>query len=289
MQAPAHFSSTFFNYKGTHNVVPMAVCDAHYCFTLIDVGDAGRHSDGSVLCHSAFWQAMENGELSLPSDSNIEGILSPVPYFFVGNAAFPLKMYMLWPYPGRYLPDSKRIFNYCLPRARRIIENTFGIIAAKFRIFQRPIVASPEKVTCITKAACSLHNYLKLSEVCNVTSNWLYCPPGYIKYEDRDGNLIPGDCRQEAADGIRNIQRVGSNTHTASIISLSLSMIAACRKSTCCPLTFQSSFNLKVGPSWSHYVTLILRLHCANFVMWMHLHYVNDGLHYVKCAVWISY
>ena len=44
MQAPAHSCSTFYNYESTHSVVLMAVCDAHYCF--IDVGDAGRHSDG---------------------------------------------------------------------------------------------------------------------------------------------------------------------------------------------------------------------------------------------------
>ena len=55
MQAPARSSSTFYNYKGTHSVVLMAVCDAHYCFTIIDVGDAGRHSDGGVLSQSAFW------------------------------------------------------------------------------------------------------------------------------------------------------------------------------------------------------------------------------------------
>ena len=220
MQAPARSGSTFYNYKGTHSVVLMAVCDAHYCFTIIDVGDAGRHSDGGVLSHSAFGQAMENGQLSLPSESNVEGISSPIPYFFVGDAAFPLKTYMLRPYPGRYLLEGKRIFNYRLARARRIIENSFGIMATKFRVFRRPIIASPEKVTCITKAACSLHNYMKISEARNTTSNRPYCPPGYIDHEDRDGNLIPGDCQQEAVDGIRDIQRVGSNTHSRSAAEL---------------------------------------------------------------------
>ena len=99
MQAPARSGSTFYNYKGTHSVVLMAVCDAHYCFTLVCVGDAGRHSDGGVLSNSAFGQAMENGELSLPDANAVQGISSQIPYFFVGDAAFPLKTYMLRPYP----------------------------------------------------------------------------------------------------------------------------------------------------------------------------------------------
>lgn len=161
MQAPSHSGSTFFNYKGMHSIVLIAVCDANYCFTLSDIGGAGRHTDGGVLSNSAFGQAMEAGELSLPEPSFIPGITSAIPYMFVGDSAFPLKNYLLRPYPGRYLPE---IFNYRLSWARRVTENTFGIM---FRIFRRAIVANPGKVTKITKAACCLHNYLKISEAHN--------------------------------------------------------------------------------------------------------------------------
>ena len=91
MQAPAQSGSTFYNYKGTHSIVLLAVCDAHYCFTLVDIGDAGRHSDGGVLSNSAFGQAMENGLLYIPEVEMISSITTPIPYFLVGDAAFPLK------------------------------------------------------------------------------------------------------------------------------------------------------------------------------------------------------
>lgn len=50
-----------------------------------------------------------------------------MPYVFVGDEAFPLKPYLLRPFPGRQLDcDRKRVYNYRLSRCRRIIENTFG-------------------------------------------------------------------------------------------------------------------------------------------------------------------
>ena len=59
MQAPSNSGSTFYNYKGTHSIVLLAVCDAHYCYTHVDIGDAGRHSDGDVFSNSHFGKAMQ--------------------------------------------------------------------------------------------------------------------------------------------------------------------------------------------------------------------------------------
>ena len=201
-------------------IVLLAVCDSQYCFTLLDIGDAGRHSDGGVFSHSGFGQAMEAGKLALPEADPILGMTSISPYFFVGDAAFPLKNHIMRPYPGRFLPEDKRVFNYRLSRARRLIENTFGILTSKFRIFRRPIIANPSKVTNVVKAACCLHNYLKISEASDPRSQRPYCPPGYVDSEDTHGNFIPGDWRQHSREGIQSVQRVGSNTFTRSAAQL---------------------------------------------------------------------
>ena len=42
MQAPARSGSSFFNYKKTHSIVLMAICNARYQFTVVDFGDSAR-------------------------------------------------------------------------------------------------------------------------------------------------------------------------------------------------------------------------------------------------------
>ena len=75
----------------------------------------------------------------------LPGRENPLPYVIVGDEAFPLKTYLLKPYPSRQLDLSKRIFNYRLSRARRVVENVFGILASRFRVFKSTIDMEPEK------------------------------------------------------------------------------------------------------------------------------------------------
>ena len=59
---------------------------------VIDVGDAGRHSDGGVLSNSLFGKALETNPLSLPSPKPLPGFSSSsVSYVIVGDEGFPLK------------------------------------------------------------------------------------------------------------------------------------------------------------------------------------------------------
>ncbi|XP_067652981.1 uncharacterized protein [Haliotis asinina] len=162
IEAPPNSGSRYFNYKGTFSIVLLALVDANYRFLVVDVGAYGRNSDGGIFAFSALGRALEGEKLNIPKDSALPGDTDhgPMPYVFVADEAFPLKRHIMRPYPGKDLPETKRIFNYRLSRARRVVENAFGILANRWRIFHRKSNMKVESVKKITLASCVLHNFV---------------------------------------------------------------------------------------------------------------------------------
>jgi len=68
-----------------------------------------------------------------------------MPCVLVGDDAFALKTYIMKAYSSRGLQQNQRIHNYRLSRARCVVENAFGIMCSRFRVFSRPVALSLEK------------------------------------------------------------------------------------------------------------------------------------------------
>ncbi|XP_051561226.1 uncharacterized protein LOC127445288 [Myxocyprinus asiaticus] len=162
IQAPANSGS----YKGKFSVVLLALVDADCRFLAVDVGSYGSNSDGDVFSHSELGKALRDGTFNVPPPTELPGApeLGKVNHVLVVDKAFPLKAYLLRPYPGRHPPLDKRIFNYRLSRVQLISENCFGNLSQRFRVFQRRLQFSPSVVESVVKAACILCNYLQSSE-----------------------------------------------------------------------------------------------------------------------------
>ncbi|XP_050452229.1 putative nuclease HARBI1 [Cataglyphis hispanica] len=94
IQAPYNTGTSFFNYKKTFSIVLMAVCDAKYIFTLVDVGAFGSQNDGGVFKETAFGIAYNN-EVEIPDNSCLPRIDIKFPYYIVADEAFPLKSYII--------------------------------------------------------------------------------------------------------------------------------------------------------------------------------------------------
>ncbi|XP_031338792.1 uncharacterized protein LOC116172405 [Photinus pyralis] len=157
---PRSSGSYYFNYKGDHSIVLLAVADASYKFLYVDIGVNGRVSDGGVYRESSLKWAIDHNTLNFPPHECLPGQNTQLPYTFVADDAFPLSTRIMKPYHSRGLTNERRIFNYRLSRARRVIENSFGILANRFRILLNTINLNPDKVELITLTCCILHNFL---------------------------------------------------------------------------------------------------------------------------------
>ena len=143
----------------------MAVSDVNYCFTLIDIGQNGSNNDNGVLSRSGMGKRLSAGEMNNPETKSLPGCtFDPLPFYFLGKAIFPMKIWLIRPYPGKMLQEDQSVYNYRHARPRRVIENAFGILVERWRIFNVSINTSIENVEKYVKAAVVLHNYLRQTE-----------------------------------------------------------------------------------------------------------------------------
>lgn len=200
----------------------MAVCDADYNFLLVVIGASGRFSDSGVFKNTSFGKAIcgDTTILNIPNDEYLPASNIKAPFVIVGDEAFPLLTNLMRPFPGRNrsegLPVDESTYNYRLSRARRVIENSFGVLSAKWRIYRRPILAKRETVVRIVKSTICLHNWIK-------TKNSFYFPEGYIDREEANGQISTGRWRQEVSTedgGLISIGRSGANNSSGNALHI---------------------------------------------------------------------
>ena len=170
---PGH-GSYFFNYKGFNSMVLMAIANANYEFLYAHFGTNGRVSDRGVIKCTGFNNLLTNNLLNLPNINPQNGL----PYVFISHEAFALKDNFLKPYSVKVLDHDKRIFNYRLSRARRVVENVFGILVARFGVLQKKVNLKPENIDVVVLTCCVLHNFLRRHAAST------YTPPESIDMED---------------------------------------------------------------------------------------------------------
>lgn len=205
LKCPPRSGSEYYNYKHYFSIVLFALVDADYNFLYANVGCQGRISDGGVFSNSALCRMLMNDNaLNLPDKSPLPGRNTPIPFFFLGDDAFPLQTHIMKAYDGNHTKGSpKRIFNYRVCRGRRVVENVFGQLANKFQIFHKPIELIPKKATIVTLACIHLFNYIKQTGA---------VPQNVYDTENYEGEVIPGEWRRNAHEScLVNIPREDNN------------------------------------------------------------------------------
>lgn len=186
LQAPLNSGSDYFNYKNDHSIVLLAIADADCNIIFADVGCRGRISDGGVFKNTKFWEKLQNNTLNLPKSEPLVGTEVPLPYVFVADDAFPLQEHIMKPFQGNFEKGTiERAYNYRLCRARRVVENLFGIISSTFRVLRKPILLEPKKAETIVLACLYLHNFLRKSASSANTYNY----SGFAIATERESNM----------------------------------------------------------------------------------------------------
>ena len=200
IQKPNKSGSFYYNYKKFFSIVLLAVVDANYKFLYVDVGSNGSGSDAGIFNDTQLMQMLQNDAIGLPEPSPLVPNGPPIPYFLVGDDAFALKHWMQKPVPLRGLTVEQRIFNYRLSRARRVVENAFGILSAKYQLLKCTIPLPPEQAALCVQTCCILHNMLR---------TFRDEPEHVFDREDpATRNVIEGEWRRlEGLVGLRRVNR----------------------------------------------------------------------------------
>ncbi|KAL4136381.1 hypothetical protein QTP88_007929 [Uroleucon formosanum] len=173
----------------------------------VDLGCQGRISDGGVFKNTKLYKKLENHTLNIPNPCALQiPYVVRVPYMILGDKAFALNDYTMTPFAGN--PDSgspERVFNYRHSRARRVVENAFGILSAVFRVLRKPMLLQPDVAAKVTMTTIYLHNFLR-----SHASSEIYTPPGSLDTE-KEGEVVNGRWRSDqqmtSMLPIRNVPR----------------------------------------------------------------------------------
>lgn len=168
LKCPPHAGSVCFNYLKYHSIVLMGVADADKKFTVIDVGALGKQSDGGIFMATELYRRLEAKQFNMPPNFTLPGTTISVPPVLIGDEAFPLKPYLMRPFPAKNLTEDKEQFNTYLSCARKTIECAFGILRAKWRFLGTALeIPSIQKVCLLVHTACVLHNIVRVKDGSN--------------------------------------------------------------------------------------------------------------------------
>ncbi|KAL2099810.1 hypothetical protein ACEWY4_004204 [Coilia grayii] len=158
----------FINRKGWPSYVLQAVVDDRCCFWSISCRMPGSAHDANVLSQSDLYK---RAHLLPQCVRTIEG--QDIPLFLIGDPAYPLLSWLMKGYKNspRLSPEQES-FNTFLSSAQVGVENTFGMLKARWRVLPKRSEFHFTFPPNIIATCCALHNFCQ-REKDAPHSNWL--------------------------------------------------------------------------------------------------------------------
>ncbi|KAH6945500.1 hypothetical protein HPB50_008790 [Hyalomma asiaticum] len=167
---PVDHATDYINYKGWYSTILLAVADHNYKFLYTNVGSPGRNHDAGVFESSKLPSVLAS-PLFRTEGKVLAGV--KVEPLLLADQAFPLQTHIMKLYPNAGPPGSPTaVFNYHLSSARRVVENAFGRLKARFRVLLKGLECDITNVNAVIRACCVIHNICEeLNDSCDAT--WL--------------------------------------------------------------------------------------------------------------------
>ncbi len=175
IRAPPNSATEYFNYKKHCSIVFLGIVDASAKFIAFELGSPGSQSDSGIFKDGSLGMFCKSA--IFPAPSQLGQRITPISYYLLGDDAFSLDVNLMKPYPYRSAIGDEKVFNYRLSRARRIVENAFGMLCARFKVLLRIIELDVANVMKVVQACIALHNFLLTKKDKN------HMPSGYIDKE----------------------------------------------------------------------------------------------------------
>ncbi|XP_033238722.1 protein ALP1-like isoform X2 [Drosophila pseudoobscura] len=170
IKPPAAEAVDHHNSKGWYSTVLFALVDYRYRFTYVNIGSAGRCNDSMIYQKSSLAKHIEASALLQEKAKEISGV--NVPVMLIGDSAFRFSKKLMKPYPFSPVASlEQRTFNYNLSKARRVVENAFGHLKARFRIIGKGLGSHHKNNSAIIMSCCILHNILNMHNSA-INENW---------------------------------------------------------------------------------------------------------------------
>ena len=95
--APDLLHTDYYNHKGWYSMLIQGLVDENYLFLDVCVGWAGSVHDARILAHSALYKGIERSQI-LPNKTKCISSVH-VPLYMIGDSAYPLKSWLMKPFP----------------------------------------------------------------------------------------------------------------------------------------------------------------------------------------------
>ena len=139
-------AEVYRNRKGWFSLNVQAVCDASRCITNVVSRWLGSTHDSRIFRSSVLRDELEQGKY--------DGVL-------LVDAGYALRKYLLVPLSTLSTPKSpsEKKYNRSRIRTSARIEQAFGVLKQRFRVFRTPLRTKLDNSVVIIAAVFCLHNY----------------------------------------------------------------------------------------------------------------------------------